>query len=104
MFTPEQLASFKGEKGDKGDAFTYEDFTAAQLEALKGPKGDKGDKGEKGDIGLKGDTGEIGPRGYTFTPIISENGDITWTNDGSLPNPVKVNIMGPQGPKGDTGS
>lgn len=30
-------------KGQKGDAFTYADFTSAQLEALRGPKGDKGD-------------------------------------------------------------
>ena len=29
-------------KGDKGDPFTYADFTAEQLEALKGPKGDDG--------------------------------------------------------------
>lgn len=27
-------------KGDKGDPFTYEDFTPEQLEALKGEKGD----------------------------------------------------------------
>lgn len=27
-------------KGPKGDAFTYEDFTAEQLAALKGEKGD----------------------------------------------------------------
>ena len=26
------------QNGDKGDPFTYEDFTAEQLEALKGPK------------------------------------------------------------------
>lgn len=32
--------AFKGEKGDKGDAFTYSDFTAEQLAALKGEKGD----------------------------------------------------------------
>lgn len=32
-------------KGDKGDAFTYEDFTPEQLAALKGEKGDKGDDG-----------------------------------------------------------
>lgn len=32
--------SIKGAKGDKGDAFTYEDFTEEQLEGLKGPKGD----------------------------------------------------------------
>lgn len=31
-----------GEKGNKGDAFTYEDFTEEQLAALKGPKGDPG--------------------------------------------------------------
>lgn len=32
-------------KGDKGDPFTYDDFTPEQLEALKGEKGDKGDDG-----------------------------------------------------------
>ena len=70
-----------GPKGDKGDAFTYDDFTAEQLAALKGEKGDKGDTGDvgpqgpqgiqgpagadgaKGDKGDKGDTGEIGPKG-----------------------------------------
>ena len=36
-FTAEQLA---GLKGPKGDAFTYADFTAEQLAGLKGPKGD----------------------------------------------------------------
>jgi len=35
----------QGLKGDKGDPFTYADFTAEQLEALKGPKGDKGEDG-----------------------------------------------------------
>ncbi|MCH5182953.1 MAG: metallophosphatase family protein, partial [Oscillospiraceae bacterium] len=29
----------KGEKGDKGDPFTYADFTPKQLEALRGPAG-----------------------------------------------------------------
>ena len=33
----------RGEKGDKGDAFTYSDFTEEQLASLKGEKGDKGD-------------------------------------------------------------
>lgn len=36
-FTPEQLADLKG---PKGDAFTYADFTPEQLADLKGPKGD----------------------------------------------------------------
>ena len=35
----------RGEKGDKGDPFTYSDFTTEQLAALKGAKGDKGDPG-----------------------------------------------------------
>lgn len=34
----------KGDKGDQGESFSYEDFTPEQLEALK-VKGDKGDKG-----------------------------------------------------------
>ena len=33
-FTPAQLAALKGAKGDKGDPFTYADFTQAQLSAL----------------------------------------------------------------------
>nr|DAM67728.1 MAG TPA: leucine rich repeat protein [Caudoviricetes sp.] len=36
-FTEEQLKDLKGEKGD---AFTYDDFTPEQLEKLKGEKGD----------------------------------------------------------------
>lgn len=50
-------------KGDKGDPFTYEDFTPEQLEALKGPKGDKGDKGDKGEKGEQGIQGERGEKG-----------------------------------------
>ena len=45
-FTPEQLESLRG---PKGDAFTYEDFTQEQLNALKGPQGEPGQKGDKGD-------------------------------------------------------
>lgn len=33
-------------KGDRGEPFKYEDFTAEQLEGLRGYKGDKGDRGE----------------------------------------------------------
>lgn len=32
----------RGPKGDKGEAFKYEDFTPEQLEQLRGPKGDDG--------------------------------------------------------------
>lgn len=47
--------------------------------------------------------GKPGDNGATFTPVVSENGDLSWSNNGGLPNPNTVNIRGPDGPKGDTG-
>lgn len=44
-FTPDQLEKLKGPKGDKGEPFKYSDFTAEQLQALRGPKGDPGSGG-----------------------------------------------------------
>lgn len=41
--------------------------------------------------------------GVTFTPSVSEDGTLSWTNDGGLDNPERVNIQGPQGEKGDPG-
>lgn len=40
-----------GKDGEKGDAFTFDDFTLEQLESLKGTDGQKGDVGEKGEDG-----------------------------------------------------
>lgn len=51
----------QGPKGEKGDAFTYADFTPEQLAFLKG------EKGETGEQGPKGDTGEEGPAGASCT-------------------------------------
>lgn len=48
----DRLGSIIGPKGDKGDAFTYEDFTAAQLAALTGPRGPIGPTGNPGDDGV----------------------------------------------------
>lgn len=36
--------------------------------------------------------------GATYTPAVSEEGVISWTNDQELPNPDPVNIKGPAGP------
>lgn len=47
-----------------------------------------------------GPPGEDGKDGVTFIPSVSENGDLSWTNDKGMPNPETVNIMGG---KGDTG-
>lgn len=38
-----------------------------------------------------------GVDGVTFTPSVSESGEISWTNDGDKENPDPVNIMGPAG-------
>lgn len=47
----------------------------------------------------------IGGRdGVTFTPSMSDDGDLSWTNDGGLENPKTVNLMGPQGPQGPKGA
>ena len=40
------------------------------------------------------------PRGVTFTPSVSDTGEISWTNDGNLPNPATKSV---KGQKGDTG-
>ena len=47
----------------------------------------------------------LGPvaAGATFTPTVSSDGVISWTNDGGLPNPEPVDIKGPQGATGATG-
>ena len=47
--------------------------------------------------------GSSGEDGATFTPDVSEEGVISWTNDKGLPNPDPVNIKGPKGDTGATG-
>ena len=64
---------------------------------IKGPKGDTGEQGIQGPQGLKGDTGT------TYTPSVSDTGDLSWSNDGELPNPPTVNIKGPKGDTGEQG-
>lgn len=42
--------------------------------------------------------------GVTFTPHISLDGVISWTNDGGLANPAPVSVKGAKGDKGETGA
>lgn len=42
--------------------------------------------------------------GATFTPSVSPEGVISWTNDKGLPNPDPVNIKGPAGQNGSDGA
>lgn len=63
----------------------------------------KGDNGYvfltdlSGAQGIKGERGEAGESGATFTPSVSEGGELSWTNDKGLPNPEPVNIKGKDG-------
>lgn len=47
--------------------------------------------------------GGEGQNGATFTPSVSPEGVISWTNDKDLPNPEPVNIKGEKGDKGEQG-
>lgn len=61
----------QGPQGERGEPFTYEDFTAEQLASLvgpQGPQGIQGPQGEKGEPGEKGDPGEKGEQGEPGTP------------------------------------
>ena len=70
---------------------------------IKGPQGNTGATGAKGEQGEKGATGAKGENGTTFTPSVSADGTLSWTNNGNLPNPASRNIRGPQGPQGVQG-
>lgn len=126
---PQGIQGPQGPKGENGKGLTildyYDDLEALQA-AVQSPKdGDVYGIGtsEPYDIyiysptkgwvnngklqGAKGDTGAQGPAGAdgaTFTPAVDSSGNISWTNDKSLPNPDTVNIRGPQGPAGADGA
>lgn len=50
-----------------------------------------------------GGSGTPGANGVTYTPHLSADGVLSWTNDGGLANPDPVNIKGAPGAKGDKG-
>lgn len=95
-------------KGDKGEPFVYEDFTAEQLELLRGPqgetgevgpqgeRGEKGERGEQGIQGIEGPRGETGPRG-----LQGERGEKGDTGETGAQGPI--GLTGPKGDKGDKG-
>lgn len=52
---------------------------------------------------IQGAAGEKGESGAVFIPAVDANGNISWTNDGGLENPVTRNIRGPAGAAGEKG-
>ena len=81
----------QGEKGDTGE------------QGPTGPRGEQGPQGPQGIPGEAGPAGADGKNGATFTPSVSADGKLSWSNNGSLPNPDPVNIKGPKGEKGEKG-
>ena len=94
---PPAVRKIVGAKGDKGDPFTFEDFTPEQLEELRrgiagdgsgvvGPKGDKGDPGPQGPVGPQGPQGpqgNVGPQGpqgepFSIKKIYSSIEEMKW--------------------------
>jgi hypothetical protein len=55
----------------------------------------------KGEDGAPGPAGADGAPGTTFIPSVSQEGVISWINDGDLPNPESRNIKGPKGDDGN---
>lgn len=58
-----EIKTIQGPKGEKGDPFTYNDFTEEQLEALKGKDGKDGVDGKDGAPGKDGIDGKDGKDG-----------------------------------------
>lgn len=100
----------QGTKGDPGVTPNIQVGTTTTLEA-----GSQATVTQRGtaenpifDFGIpKGADGSgsgSGENGATYTPDVSEDGMLSWTNDKGLPNPDPVNIKGPQGDPGEDGT
>lgn len=107
----------KGERGEPGPAYTIKGQAYATVEALQAAvtNPEEGDQYNVGTHppyniyrwtgGAWEDQGKLrGAQGATFTPSVSENGVLSWTNDGGLANPSSVNIKGDKGDRGEPGA
>ncbi len=106
---PEGPPGPKGDKGDKGDPGPAGADGRDGKDGAPGPQGEPGKDGKdgapgpSGPAGADGAPGQDGENGATFTPSVSPEGIISWTNDGGLPNPDPVNIKGPPGENAEGG-
>lgn len=99
QLTPEQIASLKGEKGDRGETGPIGPQGEVGPQGPIGETGPQGPKGDKGDTGAQGPQGERGPQGE-IGPIGPQGpkGDKGEKGETGAQGPA-----GPQGPKGDKG-
>ena len=112
------LGDIRGPAGQTGQQGPPGPAGADGKDGATGPQGRPGPKGDSfqtvveddgnGNITIRALTteggGTNGQNGYTFTPSVSAEGVISWTNDGDLENPTPVNIKGPAGAQGATGA
>lgn len=114
------LGDIRGPEGPRGEAGPQGPAGRDGADGKDGETGPRGQPGPKGDsfqtvveddgngnitiraLTTEG-TGTSGQNGYTFTPSVSPDGIISWTNDGGLVNPEPVNIKGPAGANGQQG-
>ena len=91
------FTGLKGEMGETGVQGPKGDTGA------EGPQGPKGDAGAKGETGAKGDTGAQGPAGKDGTSLThSWKGTVLTVTSAS--GTSSADLVGPQGPKGETGA
>ena len=105
---------FKNLKGSKGDGGTIQ-ITSVTIDNGSSETADPSVEINSGSTdyhnakyslsfhNLVGKRGPQGPRGYYFLPSVSDDGDLSWTNNsgGELASPTTVNIRGPQGKVGN---
>ena len=91
----------QGIQGPQGEQGPQDEQGPTGATGPQGPTGATGPQGEQGPAGPQGPQGEPGA---VFTPTVSPEGVISWTNNGSLSNPTAVNIKGPQGEQGPQGA
>lgn len=72
---------------------------------ITGPPGPQGEKGADGKMSFEDltEAQKEGLKGATFTPAVTESGDLSWTNNGGYENPATVNLKGEPGNDGPQG-
>ena len=95
--------NFSDSDKSKLDSLNNYTLPIASTSTLGGIKLGEGlDAEPDGTVNVTG--GTSGENGATFTPSVSTEGVISWTNDKNLTNPDPVNIKGPQGQPGEDGA
>ncbi|MFD1806213.1 hypothetical protein ACFSAV_07515 [Pasteurella oralis] len=96
----QEIGNTTGQPGERGD----DGKSAYQIWLEVGNNGSKQDFIDSlhGKQGIPGERGDNGDNGFTFTPTVSLNGELSWSNNGNLNNPPPINLKGPKGDPGQS--